>query len=214
MPDRLSYAEAAAFPLTFLTAWHMLIKRAALRPGQDLLVLAGGSGVGSAAIQIGKLVGTRVIATAGTRKKMDQARRIGADVVVDHSKGDLAKEVAEITAGRGVDVAFEHVGPATFGWSLRSLAKNGTLITCGATTGPTVTLDLRYLFSRELSILGAIMGTRAELLEVTRLVGEKKLHPIIDSIHPLSEARETQEKMGSRDLFGKLILTPSVSEKH
>lgn len=208
IPDQISYHEAAAFPLTFLTAWHMLIKRARLRPGQDLLVLAGGSGVGSAAIQIGKLAGARVIATAGTEGKLDQALMIGADKVIDHSRGDFTDEVHRITGGRGVDVVFEHVGPATFAWSLRALTKGGTLVTCGATSGPKVELDLRYIFSRELTLLGALMGTRAELLEITHLVGEKKLHPIIDSVHPLSEARNLQEKMGSRNLFGKLILAP------
>lgn len=208
IPDEIGYHEAAAFPLTFLTAWHMLIKRARLQPGQDLLVLAGGSGVGSAAIQIGKLAGARVIATAGSSVKLDQALMIGADFVIDHSKGDFSEEIRRITDGRGVDVVFEHVGPATFNWSLRSLTKGGTLVTCGATSGPTVDLDLRYLFSRELNLMGAIMGTRAELKEITHLMGQKKLRPIIDSVHPLSEARNLQEKMRSRDLFGKLILAP------
>ncbi|HIE65705.1 MAG TPA: alcohol dehydrogenase [Nitrospiria bacterium] len=208
IPNEISYNEAAAFPLTFLTAWHMLIKRAGLQPGQDLLVLAGGSGVGSAAIQIGKLAGARVIATAGTEGKLDQALMIGADFVIDHSRDDFSEEVLRITDGRGVDVVFEHIGPATFDWSLRALAKGGTLVTCGATSGPRVDLDLRYVFSRELTLMGALMGTRAELLEITHLVGEKKLRPIIDSVHPLSEARILQEKMGSRDLFGKLILAP------
>jgi NADPH:quinone reductase-like Zn-dependent oxidoreductase len=165
--------------------------------------------VGSAAIQIGKAVGARVIATASGPKKLDQARQVGADFVIDYSKEDFSNEVKKITEGRGVDVVFEHVGPATFGKSLLSLAKNGKLVTCGATTGPKADLDLRYVFSRELSILGAIMGTRAELLEITRLIGRRKLRPVIDSVHPLSEARAVQEKMLSRDLFGKLILTPS-----
>ncbi len=208
LPEGISFEEAAAFPLTFLTAWHMLITRAALRPGQDLLVLAGGSGVGSAAIQIGKLVGARVMATASTPKKLEQARQLGADLLINYAERDFAREVAKMTQGRGVDVVFEHVGPATFGQSVVSLAKNGTIVTCGATTGPTAELDLRYLFSKDLSILGARMGTRAELLEITKLVGQHKLKPIIDSVYPLSKAREAQEKMLSRDLFGKVLLTP------
>ncbi len=208
IPDHLSFETAAAFPLTFLTAWHMLISRAVLRPGQDLLVLAGGSGVGSAAIQIGKLVGARVIATASTPEKLVLAQEMGADVLVDYTKDDFSKEVARVTDGRGVDVVFEHVGPATFGKSLRSLARQGKLVTCGATTGPKVDLDLRYIFSRELTVLGAKMGRRSELLEVARLVASGKLKPAIDSIYPLSETRAAQEKMQSRDVFGKILLRP------
>ncbi len=208
IPAGLSFDTAAAFPLTFLTAWHMLISRAALRPGEDLLVLAGGSGVGSAAIQIGKLAGARVFATAGGPEKLEATRRMGADMLIDHAKDDFSKVIAEITGGRGVDVVFEHVGPATFSKSLRSLAKQGRLITCGATTGPKTELDLRYLFSRELSIMGAKMGTRAELLQVTALIGGGRLTPVIDSVFPLSEARAAQEKMHSRALVGKVLLKP------
>ncbi len=208
MPKGLSFEAAAAFPLTFLTAWHMLISRAALRPGEDLLVLAGGSGVGSAAIQIGKLAGARVFATARGPEKLELARRMGADVLIDHNEDDFSKVVARLTAGRGVDVVFEHVGPATFSKSLRSLAIQGRLITCGATTGPTTELDLRYLFSRELTLMGAKMGTRAELLQVAALVGEGRLSPVIDAVFPLSEARAAQEKMQSRSFFGKILLKP------
>ncbi len=208
IPDSLTYEHAAAFPLTFLTAWHMLVSRAALRPGQDLLVLAGGSGVGSAAIQIGKLMGARVIATAGNTAKLETARQMGADIVIDYTQDDFASKVAEITDKRGVDVVFEHVGPSTFGKSLRSLAPQGTLVTCGATSGPTTEIDLRYVFSRELTIMGAKMGPRADLNTVARLVGEGKLKPIIDSTYPLSEARAAQEKMQSRDFFGKIVLRP------
>ncbi|VAX27281.1 Alcohol dehydrogenase [hydrothermal vent metagenome] len=209
IPDTLSFEDAAAFPLTFLTAWHMLISRAALRPGQDLLVLAGGSGVGSAAIQIGKLAGARVFATASSAEKLARAQEMGADFLINHSEGNFAKTVLKLTKGRGVDVVFEHPGPLTFGKSLFSLAKGGTLVTCGATTGPKVDLDLRYIFSRELNILGAKMGRRAELLHVAKLVGQGKLKPVIDSVFPLSEARVAQEKMVSRKLFGKVLLKPS-----
>ncbi|MBI3803734.1 MAG: zinc-binding dehydrogenase [Nitrospirae bacterium] len=206
--DAISFEEAAAFPITFVTAWHMLITRAALQPGQDLLVLAGGSGVGSAAIQIGKLVGSRVIATASTQEKLDRARRLGADLLIHYTERDFAREVMRMTQGRGVDVVFEHVGPATFGKSVVSLARGGIIVTCGATTGPTTELDLRHIFWKDLSILGARVGTRAEMEIVTRLIGARKLTPIIDSIYPLEQAREAQEKMQSRDLFGKVLLTP------
>ncbi|MBN4054658.1 zinc-binding dehydrogenase [Nitrospira defluvii] len=208
IPEGVSFEAAAAFPLTFLTAWHMLVTRAGLQSGQDLLVLAGGSGVGSAAIQIGKLIGARVIATASQAKKLEYAQLMGADFVIDYTKDDFSKAVRKITEKRGVHVVFEHVGPDTFGKSLRSLAKGGKLVTCGATSGPTTELDLRYIFSRELEILGAKMGTRAELIHVAALIGEGKLKPVIDSVYPLSEARAAQEKMLQRDFFGKLILKP------
>jgi len=208
IPDSLSFEDAAAFPLTFLTAWHMLVSRAALRPGQDLLVLAGGSGVGSAAIQIGKLAGARVFTTASSAEKLSRAEEMGADFLINYSEGNFAKTVLKLTKGRGVDVVFEHTGPETFGQSLFSLAKGGTLVTCGATTGPKADLDLRYVFSRELNILGAKMGRRAELLQVAKWVGAGKLKPVIDSVFPLSEARSAQEKMLSRKLFGKVLLVP------
>jgi len=208
IPDTLSFEAAAAFPLTFLTAWHMLISRAALRPGQDVLVLAGGSGVGSAAIQIGKLTGARVIAAASSDEKLERAKKTGADFLINYTAGSFDKTVLKLTEGRGVDVVFEHTGPATFGKSLRSLVKGGTLVTCGATTGPKADLDLRYVFSRELNILGAKMGRRAEILQVAALVGAGKLKPAIDSVFPLSEARAAQEKMLSRNIFGKVLLAP------
>ncbi len=208
MPEGLSFEEAAAFPLTFLTAWHMLITRARLRPGQDLLVLAGGSGIGCAAVQIGKLIGARVIVTSGTQEKLALARRLGADIFVNYVDTDFTATLDVMTHGRGVDVVFEHVGPETFHQSLLALAKAGTLVTCGATTGPIAELDLRLLFTKELSILGARMGTLAELMEVVRLIERKKLSPVIDSVHPLAQAEQAHEKMKSRDVFGKLILKP------
>ncbi len=208
MPGGLSFEEAAAFPLTFLTAWHMLVTRANLRPGQDLLVLAGGSGIGCAAIQIGKLIGARVIVTAGTQQKLNKARRLGADIFINHTDTDFTSVVDVVTHGRGVDVVFEHVGPETFHQGLLALAKTGTLVTCGATTGPIANLDLRLLFTKELSVLGARMGTLAELMEVTRLIERKTLSPVIDSVYPLDQADQAHERMRSRDVFGKLILKP------
>lgn len=208
IPMGLSFEEGAAFPLTYLTSWHMLITRAKLLPGEDLLVLAGGSGIGSAAVQIGKVAGARVIATAGTPEKLKQAKELGADEVINHTEQDFAKAVRVLTDGKGVEVLFEHVGPATWEKSILSLAKNGRLVTCGATTGPKAEIDLRLLFSRQLSLLGSIMGTRGELLTITRLLVQKQLRPVIDSVYSLSDARAAQEKMVSRDLFGKIILKP------
>ncbi len=208
IPEGISFEEAAAFPLTFLTAWHMLVTRARLRAGQDLLVVAGGSGVGSAAIQIGKLLGARVFATSGTPEKMALTKKIGADIVVNHTQQDFSKEIREITSGRGMDVVIEHVGPATFSASLHALAKNGVLVTCGASSGMLADLDLRYLFLNELSVLGARMGTRAELMEVMRLVSRRKLLPVIDSVYPLAQAEVASERMRLKNLFGKLLLKP------
>lgn len=208
MPEGISFEEAAAFPLTFLTAWHMLIGRAGLSPGEDVLIIAAGSGIGVAAVQIAKLAGARVIATAGTDEKIERAKGLGADEVINYTKGDFAGKVKEITDGRGVDVVFEHVGPATWDKSIASLAKNGRLITCGATTGPEVKLDLRYIFMRQETIIGSIMGTRKELLQITRLIGQRRLKPVIDSVYPLYEARQAQERMLSRENFGKIILVP------
>lgn len=208
MPDGLTFEQAAAFPLTFLTAWHMLLTRAQLKPGERVLVLAAGSGVGVAAIQIAKLAGAFVIATAGTDKKCEKAKALGADAVINHNREAIAERVRELTDGWGVDVVFEHVGPATFEQSLRSLAKGGRIVTCGATTGPTATFDIRYLFSRQLSILGSMMGRTGELLTVVRLVGEGKLKPVIDRVFPLAEAAQAQQVIESRDFFGKLVLVP------
>jgi len=209
IPDMLSFPEAAAFPLVFLTAWHMLVGRAALKDGETVLIQAGGSGIGHAAVQIAKHLGARVITTVGSQAKLEKARALGADVAVDYSNQDFEEAVVKATGGRGVDVVFEHTGPETFEKSLRSLAKGGRLVVCGATSGPSVTLDLRYLFSRQLSLLGSMMGSSREFAKVSRLVIEKKLRPVVDAVFPLQDAKDAQERMVRRDVFGKLILTPA-----
>ncbi len=208
MPEGLTFEEAAAFPLTYLTSWHMLINRAGLYPGEDVLIIGAGSGIGAAAVQIAKLAGARVFATAGIDAKCQHAKAIGADIVINHSNQDFSHVIREITNGRGVDVVYEHVGPATWDKSVASLAKRGRLITCGATTGPEVKIDLRFIFSKEQAILGSIMGTRSELMQITKLTGEKKLKPVIDSTYPLSEACQAQQRMIKREHFGKIILLP------
>jgi len=207
MPEGLSFEEAAAVPLVFLTAWHMLIARAQLKPGENVLVLGAGSGVGSAAIQIAKLVGARVIATAGDAAKFDKARALGADEMIDHSEQDITEETRRLTGRRGVDVVFEHVGQATWEESVKSLATGGRLVTCGATTGGAGQTDLRLLFGRQLSLLGSYMGSRGELYHVLKLVGEKKLRPVVDRVLPLAEARAAHEVMERREQFGKVVLS-------
>lgn len=206
MPPGLTFEEAAAVPLVFLTAWHMLLIRAQLRPGEDVLVLGAGSGIGSAAIQIAKLTGARVIATVGSAAKLAKARELGADDVIDHSTQKIADEARRLTGRRGVDVVFEHVGVATWEQSIMSLATGGRLVTCGATTGAAAQLDLRYLFARQLSLLGSFMGSRGELFTVLRLIGEKKLRPVVDRVFPLAEARLAHEYLEGRAQFGKVVL--------
>ena len=207
-PEHLTFEQAAAFPLTFLTAWHMLIGRAAIQPSEDLLVLGAGSGVGSAAIQIGKVCGARVIATAGSEAKLEKAKQLGADETINHSKQKIADEVKRLTDRRGVDVVFEHVGTATWDASLASLAAGGRLVTCGATTGFEGKIDIRYLFSRQLSILGSYMGSKAELYAVLRLIGQRKLRAVIDRTMPLAQCAHAHELLESREQFGKIVLNP------
>ena len=206
IPKGLSYEQAAAVPLVFLTAWHMLITRAHLKPGEDVLILGAGSGVGSAAIQIAKVTGARVIATAGTEEKLAKAKELGADEVILHSKQDIAAEVKRLTSRRGVDVVFEHVGQATWEQSIRSLAVGGRLVTCGATTGYEGGIDIRYLFTRHISILGSYMGSKVELYSVLELVGRALLKPVIYTTMPLAQAAEAHRRLEHREQFGKIVL--------
>ena len=208
IPTGVSFEEAAAFPLVFLTAWHMLIGRARLQAGETVLVHAAGSGVGHAAVQIAKHLGACVYATVGADWKVPKAKALGADAVIHAQQEPLEPRIKTLTHGRGIDVVVEHVGPQTWESSVRLLAKGGRLVTCGATTGPSVPLDLRYVFSRQLTILGSMMGNRAELRTVRELIGARKLRPIVDTVLPLQEARAAQERLLRRDVFGKLVLVP------
>ena len=208
IPDDLSFEAAAAAPLVFLTAWHMLMGRARLQPGEDVLVLSASSGVGSAAIQIAKLFQCRVIATAGGDAKLAKARELGADHAIDHYQQDISAEVRKITGKRGVDVVFEHVGAAIWPKSLESLAAGGRLVTCGATTGYDARVDLRYLFSKQWSLLGSFMGTMGELHQVLKFVFRKQLKPVVDRVFPLAEIRAAHEHLESKAQFGKVIVKP------
>jgi NADPH:quinone reductase-like Zn-dependent oxidoreductase len=204
-PAKLSFAEAAALPLDMLTAWHMLIARAQLRPGETVLVQAGGSGVGSAAIQIAKLWGATVYATAGSSKKASRAKKLCADEAIVYTEVDFVDQVRRLTGKRGVDVVFEHVGGETFERSLRALAKGGRLITCGATSGSDVTVNLRLVFFKLLSILGSTMGSLAELHEIMKFVEAGKLRPVVDRVLPLAEVAEGHRILESREAFGKIV---------
>ena len=207
IPDSLGFVEAASVPLVFLTAWHMLVGRAGLKAGQTVLVLGAGSGVGSAAIQICKMLSAEVITTAGDEHKLAKARELGADHTIDHYKQKIGDEVRRITNKRGVDIVVEHVGQATWKESLKSLKPGGTLVTCGATTGYQGDLDLRFLFSRQLTLLGSYMGAMGELDEVVKHVFAGKLKPVVDRTFPLAEARAAHEYLEHSEQFGKVVLT-------
>jgi NADPH:quinone reductase-like Zn-dependent oxidoreductase len=204
--DNISFEEAAAFPLVSLTAWHMLITRAQLKPAETVLVLAAGSGVGTAAIQIAKATGARVIATAGSDEKLAKAKELGADEVINHSKQEISAEVKKLTDRRGVDVVFEHVGQATWEQSIRSLTPGGRLVTCGATAGFVGTLDIRYLFTRQLSLLGSFMGSKGELFSALELLRRGLLKPVIDVVLPLADCANAHERLEHRKQFGKIVL--------
>lgn len=206
IPDSLSFNEAAAAPLVFLTAYHMLFSRARLQPGEAVLVLSASSGVGMAAVQLAKLFHCRVIATAGSEEKMERARQLGADEVIDHYRQDIAREVRRLTDKRGADVVFEHIGAVTWPKSLESLAPSGRLATCGATTGYDVRIDLRYLFSKQYTLLGSYMGTMGELHRVLRFLFDGKVHAVIDSVYPLADIRAAHERMERKEQFGKIVL--------
>ncbi len=206
-PKSLSFEEAASIPLVFLTAWHMLVGRAHIQPGEDVLVLAAGSGVGIASIQIAKLWGARVIATASTDAKLERARAIGADEIINYKDEDFAEEVRRMTDNKGVEVVIEHVGADTFDKSLRSLAKGGRLVTCGATSGADAKINLRYLFARHISILGSYMGGKPELAKLLPHFDTGKLRPVVDKVFPLEEAADAHRRMEERAQFGKIVLT-------
>jgi NADPH:quinone reductase-like Zn-dependent oxidoreductase len=205
-PENLSFEEAAAVPLVFQTAWHMLVDRAQLQPGEDVLILGAGSGVGSAAIQVAKFLGARVITTAGSDAKLEKARQLGADHGINHKTQKIRDEVRRITNKRGVDVVFEHVGTATWDDSLASLALAGRLVTCGTTTGYDAKLDLRFLFSRQLSLLGSYMGVKSELRTIMKLVSAGRLKPVVDRVFPLAEAAAAHTYLESGQQFGKVVL--------
>ncbi|HKQ54228.1 MAG TPA: zinc-binding dehydrogenase [Pyrinomonadaceae bacterium] len=207
-PKGLKWEEAAALPLVTVTAWHMLVTRAEVQPGEDVLIHAAGSGVGSIGIQVAKLRGARVIATAGSDEKLEKAKELGADEVVNYTREDWPKEVRRLTNKRGVDVVFEHTGAETWPGSILALAKNGRLVTCGATSGFDARTDLRQVFYRHLTLLGSFMGSKAELLDAMKFVERGAIRAVVDRVLPLSEARRAHELMEDRAQFGKLVLVP------
>jgi NADPH:quinone reductase-like Zn-dependent oxidoreductase len=204
--ENVSFEEAAAVPLTFLTAWHMVVSRGRIRPGEDVLIHAGGSGVGVAAIQIAKLHGARVITTVGTDAKARRAKDLGADDTINHRKYDFYPETRKLTGKRGVDLIIDSVGADVWHDNIRSLKSGGRLVTCGVTSGFEVTTDIRYIFFRNLSILGSTMGSKSELLHIMRLVERKALKPVVDTVYPLKKIAEAHKRLEERKSFGKIVL--------
>jgi len=205
-PERLSWEEAAAFPLVYLTAWHMIFERGGLRPGEQVLVMAAGSGVGQAAVQIARLAGARVIATAGSEAKRDKALELGAHEAVDYTREDWHAEVRRVTGGRGVDLVVEHTGAAFWQSIMRCLGTGGRVVTCGATTGPEAGLDLLFFFTRQHQVIGSFMGSKGELHQALDLAARGELRSVVDSTFPLEEARAAHEHMQARAQFGKIVL--------
>lgn len=210
VPDNVSFTDAAAISMVGMTAWHMLVTRAKIRPGQTVLIMGGGSGMGIAGIQIAKLFNCDVIATAGNNDKMEKCLQLGADFVVNHREPDWYKKVREITNRQGVDVVYEHIGKTVFPQEVALLKMAGTLVSTGATTGYLSTIDLRYLFFKGTNLLGATQGTKAGLEEVIGWVSGEKIKPVIDTILPFSKMVEGHIKMADSQLFGKIVTTPHI----
>ena len=207
--SKISFEEAAAAPLTFMTAWRMLMTRARLRAGEDVLIIGIGGGVAVAALQIAKTVGARVFVTSSSNEKLEKAEKLGADFSINHTESpDYHKEIWNLTEKRGVDVVVDSVGEATWARSLRSLSKGGRLVTCGATSGPNAMTNVNLLFWRQLEILGSTMASRSELEAVLQLVWDGQLKPIVDRVLPLSSAKEAHEILERGEQFGKIVLTP------
>ncbi len=212
IPDHISFEEAAAAPLVFLTAWSMMVGKGNIRPGEDVLILGAGAGVGTAAIQIAKLVGCRVFATASNSEKLQRAKELGADFLINYTTEEFDKAIRELTNKRGVDIVVDYIGADTWVRSLRSARRGGRVLTCGATTGFAPQTDLRHIFFRQVQVLGSTMGSHREFLDVMKCVFRGQLKPVIDRVLPLPEARKGHELIEQRAVFGKIVLTNAFSQ--
>jgi NADPH:quinone reductase-like Zn-dependent oxidoreductase len=209
VPEAMPTPQAAAFSLATLTAWRMLTTRARLQPDETVLIWGIGGGVAIAALQIASLLGARAIVTSGSDSKLDVARSLGADVVLNHRQADVAAEVRKVTGGAGADVIVDSSGEQSWRHSLRALRRGGRLVVCGATTGPHVSLDLRRLFWHQWSLLGSTLGNRREYAEIVRLAGEGKLWPVVDRVVPWDQALSALERMARGEQVGKLVIEVS-----
>ncbi len=209
-PAKVSWEAAATLSQAYLTAWHMLVTRAGLKPGEDVLIHAAGSGLGMAGLQIAKSIEARVIATAGSEEKCERARQMGADHAINYRKQDFAEEVRRLTGKRGVDVVFEHIGQETWDGSVRSLARRGRLVTCGGTSGYDVTTNAAQIFHKELTLIGSNYGTPNEFRTLVRLLERGVFSPVVQEMMPLQEAPRAQRILEERKAFGKLVLIPEA----
>ncbi len=208
MPENLDYPAAAAPLLVGLTAWRMLIHRAGLRAGESVLVLGAGGGVNSMAIQIARLAGATVYAVTSSAQKVARALELGADVVLDRSQVDWGREIYRLTGKRGVDVVVDNVGSATLNVSMRAVARGGRIVIVGNTSGPYAEIDIRFIFAKQISLIGSTMGSHQDFLDVTALLWAGKLEPVIDRVMPLSQGREAFAIMERGEQFGKIVLVP------
>lgn len=206
LDERISYEQSAAASLVFLTAWQMLVEKAKVKPGDDVFIWGAGSGVGSAGIQIAKLLGANVIAAASSTQKLDTAKLLGADYVINYKTEDAVKKVKEITQKKGVEIVFEHTGAETLPLSVLMATKGGRIVTCGATTGWDAKLDLRHIFYRQVELLGSTMGSRSALITIFDLIAKGKLKPVIDKVMPMNEVQEAHTRVESGKHFGKVVL--------
>jgi NADPH:quinone reductase-like Zn-dependent oxidoreductase len=209
IPDHLSFEVAAAFPLVYLTAWGMLVRRARLQAGETVLIHAAGSGVSTAAIQIARLCGaSRILATTSSAEKAERARAMGVDEVIDYTAEKWPRLVRAANGNHGVDVVVDHIGQATFEGSLRCLVRGGRYVTCGATTGPAASINLNLVFFKSLSVLGSTMGSLGDVHRCLALVSSGHLAPVVDDVLPLADVAEAHRRMEAREVFGKLVLRP------
>lgn len=205
MPDWMSFTDAAACPLVFLTAYHML-RKAGLQPGETIVMHAAGSGVTSAGIQLARLFGATVIATAGSDDKCQKARDLGAEHVINYRAGDWLEALKKIVGKGGVDVVFDHIGPETFDANMKALKWGGRMVTCGSTSGGEVKLNLRALFFKRISLIGSTMGPKADQLAVWKLLCQRKVKPVVDRVFAVKDVRAAHEYVESRRAFGKVVL--------
>ena len=203
----LDDAQLASIPIAFITAWQMLVDRARIQQGETILILAAGSGVGTASIQIAKLFGARVIATASTDEKLAAARALGADETINHATSDIVAEVKRLTGRRGADIVVDHLGAATFGKSVVACAKGGRIVVCGATAGYEPVLNLRHVFWRQLSILGSTLASKACLPQLLELFAAGRLRPVVDRVVPMENIAEAHRRLEDRAAFGKLVIS-------